>query len=119
VSYAVRKSPDLAGRGAMPAGRGVCRFSGCNLWSGREQIAPPQHVGFATPICRTDGTLGDRYASAGNSPTPSRAVDGSGVNRYVVLTGGEPLLQVDAALIDALHGVASASGSRPMADRAA
>ena len=54
---------------------------------------------------RPDGTLGGRYASARElADTIAAQWTGAGVNRYVVLTGGEPLLQVDAALIDALHG---------------
>lgn len=84
-----------------------CRFSGCNLWSGR-----PEHR--ASAICRfcdtdfvgTDGQNGNVFRSseqlaetiAGQWPKQPK-----GLARYVVCTGGEPLLQLDPALIDALH----------------
>jgi 7-carboxy-7-deazaguanine synthase len=83
-----------------------CRFSGCNLWSGREGDR-------ATAVCRfcdtdfvgTDGTLGGKYgtslalADRIASLWPSEDTD----HRLVVMTGGEPLLQLDGPLIDALH----------------
>jgi 7-carboxy-7-deazaguanine synthase len=95
----------LQGEGAQ-AGRAAvfCRFSGCNLWSGREQDRAIATCRFCdTDFVGTDGTLGGRYAGA-QELADAIAAQWTGVgNRYVVLTGGEPLLQVDAALIDALH----------------
>ena len=108
MSYAVKEIfLTLQGEGAH-AGRAAvfCRFSGCNLWSGREQDRATATCRFCdTDFVGTDGTLGGRYASARElADTIAAQWTGAGVNRYVVLTGGEPLLQVDAALIDALHG---------------
>jgi len=97
----------LQGEGAN-AGRPAvfCRFAGCNLWSGREEDR-------ATAVCRfcdtdfvgTQGDGGGKFASAEvladaiAARWPSPAHD----RRFVVLTGGEPLLQVDEALVQALH----------------
>ena len=99
----------LQGEG-LRAGRPAvfCRFAGCNLWSGREEDR-------ATAVCRfcdtdfvgTDGTLGGKFTSAESLATAIAALWPAGeAYRYVVLTGGEPLLQVDAGLIDALHAEA-------------
>lgn len=107
MSYAVKEIfLTLQGEGAHAGRTAVfCRFSGCNLWTGREQDR-------ATAVCRfcdtdfvgTDGTLGGRYANAGDLAAAIAAQwQGPHNHRYTVLTGGEPLLQVDAALIDALH----------------
>ncbi len=97
----------LQGEGAQTGRAAVfCRFAGCNLWSGRE-------VDRATAICQfcdtdfadTDGPGGGKFASA---EALAVAVEetwphhGSG-KRFVVCTGGEPLLQLDAPLIEALH----------------
>jgi 7-carboxy-7-deazaguanine synthase len=85
-----------------------CRFAGCNLWSGREEDR-------ATAVCRfcdtdfvgTDGTMGGKYTSAEDlakcisSLWPSEEL----AFRLVVMTGGEPLLQLDRSLIDALHAL--------------
>jgi 7-carboxy-7-deazaguanine synthase (Cx14CxxC type) len=110
VSYAVKEIfLTLQGEGAH-AGRAsvFCRFSGCNLWSGREQDRATATCRFCdTDFVGTDGTLGGRYGSAEQLADTIAAQwagqDTSEANRYVVLTGGEPLLQVDAALVDALH----------------
>ena len=107
MSYAVKEIfLTLQGEGAH-AGRAAvfCRFSGCNLWSGREQDRATATCQFCdTDFVGTDGTLGGRYATAGNlADTIAAQWTGGPANRYVVLTGGEPLLQVDDALIDALH----------------
>jgi 7-carboxy-7-deazaguanine synthase (Cx14CxxC type) len=107
VSYAVKEIfLTLQGEGAQ-AGRAAvfCRFSGCNLWSGREPDRATATCRFCdTDFVGTDGTLGGRYASADEL---ADAIAGQWTapadNRYVVLTGGEPLLQVDAALVKALH----------------
>ena len=96
----------LQGEG-LRAGRPAvfCRFAGCNLWSGLEEDR-------ATAVCRfcdtdfvgTDGTLGGKFATADSLAAAIAALWPAGAaHRYVVLTGGEPLLQMDAALIDALH----------------
>jgi 7-carboxy-7-deazaguanine synthase len=109
MSYAVKEIfYTLQGEG-VHAGRAAvfCRFSGCNLWSGRE-------VDRADAICKfcdtdffgVDGTGGGKFA------TPAELADtiasywpaGAGGKPFVVCTGGEPLLQLDTPLIDALHG---------------
>ncbi len=107
MSYAVKEIfLTLQGEGAH-AGRAAvfCRFAGCNLWSGREQDRADAVCKFCdTDFVGTDGTLGARYASA-DELADAIAGQWAGEHgyRYVVLTGGEPLLQVDADLIDALH----------------
>jgi 7-carboxy-7-deazaguanine synthase len=106
LSYAVKEIfLTLQGEGAH-AGRAAvfCRFSGCNLWSGREQDRATATCRFCdTDFVGTDGTLGGRYGCAQQLADSIAAQWAGAGNRYVVLTGGEPLLQVDAALIDALH----------------
>jgi 7-carboxy-7-deazaguanine synthase (Cx14CxxC type) len=107
LSYAVKEIfLTLQGEGAH-AGRAsvFCRFAGCNLWSGREADRNEATCKFCdTDFVGTDGTLGGRYASAAElAGTIAAQWTATADNRYVVLTGGEPLLQVDAALIDALH----------------
>jgi 7-carboxy-7-deazaguanine synthase len=107
LSYAVKEIfLTLQGEGAH-AGRAAvfCRFSGCNLWSGREQDRASATCQFCdTDFVGTDGTLGGRYATASElADTIAGQWTGANANRYVVLTGGEPLLQVDSALVDALH----------------
>lgn len=108
MTYAVKEVfYTLQGEGAN-AGRPAvfCRFAGCNLWSGREQDRMTATCRFCdTDFIGTDGSGGAKFstalelagqiASAWPPAMPS--------HRFVVLTGGEPLLQVDAPLIDALH----------------
>ena len=108
MSYAVKEIfLTLQGEGAQ-AGRAAvfCRFAGCNLWSGREEDRTSAICQFCdTDFVGTDGTLGGRYATAADlADTIAAQWTGEDTNRYVVLTGGEPLLQVDAGLIEALHG---------------
>ncbi len=107
MSYAVKEIfLTLQGEGAHAGRTAVfCRFSGCNLWSGREEDRARAICQFCdTDFIGTDGTLGNRYATAeGLADTIARQWTGDNCNRYVVLTGGEPLLQVDAPLIAALH----------------
>ena len=109
MSYQVKEIfYTLQGEGAQ-AGRPAvfCRFAGCNLWTGREQDRANAVCRFCdTDFVGTDGTLGGRFDSATALATQIAAQWPSGfaTQRFVVLTGGEPLLQVDAALIDALHG---------------
>jgi 7-carboxy-7-deazaguanine synthase len=107
MSYAIKEIfLTLQGEGAH-AGRVAvfCRFAGCHLWSGREEDRARAICRFCdTDFVGTDGTLGGRYASAGElADTIAAQWTADGANRYVVLTGGEPLLQLDGALIDALH----------------
>jgi 7-carboxy-7-deazaguanine synthase (Cx14CxxC type) len=107
VSYTVKEIfLTLQGEGAH-AGRAAvfCRFAGCNLWSGREQDRESAVCQFCdTDFVGTDGTLGGRYASAEALATTIAAQwTGADANRYAVLTGGEPMLQLDAALVEALH----------------
>jgi len=114
VSYAVKEIfLTLQGEGAH-AGRAsvFCRFAGCNLWSGREEDRSSATCRFCdTDFVGTDGTFGGRYASAEElADTIAAQWTGGDTNRYVVLTGGEPLLQVDAALIAALHARGFAIG---------
>jgi 7-carboxy-7-deazaguanine synthase len=107
VSYAVKEIfMTLQGEGAQ-AGRAAvfCRFAGCNLWSGREQDRHGAICRFCdTDFVGTDGTLGGRYASAeALADAISGQWSGRDLDRFTVLTGGEPLLQLDTALIAALH----------------
>ena len=107
MSYAVKEIfLTLQGEGAHAGRTAVfCRFSGCNLWSGREQDRTSAICQFCdTDFVGTDGTSGGRYDSAaGLAEAIAAQWTGEQAARYVVLTGGEPLLQLDAALIDALH----------------
>src|SRR6201999_505404 len=82
-----------------------CRFAGCNLWSGREADRAEATCTFCdTDFVGTDGTLGARYPDAeALAQTVADAWGETRERRFVVLTGGEPLLQVDRALIEALH----------------
>lgn len=97
----------LQGEGANAGQPAVfCRFSGCNLWSGREQGRSSAVCKFCdTDFVGTDGTLGGKYEDAQALASQIEALwpAGDAANRFVVLTGGEPLQQVDNALIEALH----------------
>jgi len=110
VSYAVKEIfKTLQGEGAQVGRTAVfCRFSGCNLWSGREEDRATAQCRFCdTDFVGMDGTLGGRYDSA--AALAGRIADTWGearTHRFVVLTGGEPLLQVDDALVAALHAQA-------------
>lgn len=97
----------LQGEGAQAGRRAVfCRFAGCNLWTGREADRAKAICKFCdTDFVGTDGTGGGKFADAHALAAAVAACWGNGADhRYVVLTGGEPMLQVDNALIDALHG---------------
>lgn len=107
MSYAVKEIfKTLQGEGAR-AGRAAvfCRFSGCNLWSGREEDRATADCTFCdTDFVGMDGEGGGRFRTADALADEVAAVWGEGIgNRYIVCTGGEPLLQLDAALIEALH----------------
>ncbi len=107
MSYAVKEIfKTLQGEGAQMGRAAVfCRFAGCNLWSGREMDRAGAICSFCdTDFVGTDGTGGGRFADAGALADAIEAEwNGAPLGRYVVLTGGEPLLQVDQALVDALH----------------
>jgi len=96
----------LQGEGAH-AGRPAvfCRFAGCNLWSGREQDRSAAICRFCdTDFVGTDGVLGAKYASAESlADTIASQWPADQSRRYVVFTGGEPLLQLDEALTAAMH----------------
>jgi len=107
MSYAVKEIfLTLQGEGAQAGRRAVfCRFAGCNLWTGREKDRSKAICQFCdTDFIGTDGTLGGKYKDAAALAATIAASWGEGeADRYVVLTGGEPMLQVDDALIAALH----------------
>ena len=107
MAYAVKEIfLTLQGEGAQAGRRAVfCRFSGCNLWTGREKDRAKAVCQFCdTDFVGTDGTLGGKYRDATALAVTIADSWGAGADdRYVVLTGGEPMLQVDDALIDALH----------------
>ena len=114
MSYSVKEIfLTLQGEGAH-AGRAAvfCRFAGCNLWSGRERDRAEAICQFCdTDFVGTDGTLGGRYASADElADTIAAQWASENANRYVVLTGGEPMLQLDSPLVDALHARGFAIG---------
>lgn len=108
MSYAVKEMfLTLQGEGVNAGRRAVfVRFAGCNLWSGREQDR-------ATAICRfcdtnfvgVNGEGGGRFADASTLAAMVEGHWGTGTaDRFVVLTGGEPMLQVDDAIVDSLQG---------------
>jgi len=93
----------LQGEGAQTGRSAVfCRFAGCNLWSGREADRADADCQFCdTDFVGTDGSGGGRFENA--AALADACAEIGGKTRFVVLTGGEPMLQVDRALIDALH----------------
>lgn len=108
MTYSVKELfHTLQGEGAH-AGRAAvfCRFAGCNLWSGREQDRAAAVCRFCdTDFVGTDGEGGGKFAYAEALAAEIARVWGPGTaHRYVVFTGGEPLLQLDSALIAAVHG---------------
>jgi 7-carboxy-7-deazaguanine synthase (Cx14CxxC type) len=107
MTYAVKEIfLTLQGEGAQAGRRAVfCRFAGCNLWTGREKDRAKATCQFCdTDFVGTDGTLGGKYRDAAALADVIAQSWGAGADdRYVVLTGGEPMLQVDGELIDALH----------------
>ncbi|MCC8970042.1 7-carboxy-7-deazaguanine synthase [Bradyrhizobium brasilense] len=110
MSYAVKEMfYSLQGEGRHVGRPAVfCRFAGCNLWSGREADRASAACNFCdTDFVGTDGLGGGRFDGA---TALAHAIEsmwaGVGGKRFVVLTGGEPLLQVDDALVTALHEAA-------------
>ena len=109
MAYAVKELfHTLQGEGAQ-AGRAAvfCRFAGCNLWSGREEDRASAACTFCdTDFIGMDGEGGGRFATP--EALASAIADtwaGGPRHRYVVFTGGEPLLQLDPTLIAAVHAL--------------
>ena len=101
IFYTLQGEGRQAGRAAV-----FCRFSGCNLWSGREEDRSKAICQF----CDTDfvgtGDDGGKFPTATELAARIAAEwQGAGGQPYVVFTGGEPLLQLDTALVDAMHAV--------------
>ena len=103
IFYTLQGEGNHAGRPAV-----FCRFAGCNLWTGREEDRSTAICQFCdTDFVGTDGIGGGKFKTAQalasniNSLWPSSYPD----SKYVVFTGGEPLLQLDLALIAAMHEV--------------
>jgi 7-carboxy-7-deazaguanine synthase (Cx14CxxC type) len=107
MSYAVKELfLTLQGEGAQTGRVAVfCRFAGCNLWSGREADRASAVCRFCdTDFVGTNGEGGGRFASADHLADAIAARWGAlRERRFVVFTGGEPLLQLDDALLDAVH----------------
>jgi len=108
MTYAVKDCfLTLQGEGVQAGSRAVfLRFAGCNLWSGREQDRADAQCKFCdTDFVATDGEGGGKFASAAELAAHVESMWGAGEEqRLVVITGGEPMLQLDDALVDALHG---------------
>jgi len=105
IFYTLQGEGGQAGRAAV-----FCRFAGCNLWSGREEDRAQAVCRFCdTDFVGTDGTGGGKFATAQALAEAVRShwptLNGASAQGrpLVVCTGGEPLLQLDAPLIDALH----------------
>jgi 7-carboxy-7-deazaguanine synthase len=107
MSYAVKECfLTLQGEGVQSGSRAVfLRFAGCNLWSGREQDRATAQCTFCdTDFVGTDGDGGGKFASADALAAHVEGLWGAGEDdRLVVITGGEPMLQLDPALVEALH----------------
>ena len=107
MSYAVKECfLTLQGEGMQSGSRAVfLRFAGCNLWSGREQDRETAQCQFCdTDFVGTDGEGGGKFASADVLADHVAQSWGEGLSdRLVVITGGEPMLQLDPDLVDALH----------------
>ena len=107
MSYAVKELfLTLQGEGAQAGRRAVfLRFAGCNLWTGRDQDRAKAVCTFCdTDFVGTDGPGGGKFADAGALAAAVAACWGeTTAHRLVVCTGGEPLLQLDAPLVEALH----------------
>jgi len=107
MSYAVKEMfLTLQGEGVNAGARAVfVRFAGCNLWSGREQDRAAAVCKFCdTDFVGTDGLGGGKFADADALAIAVQGCWGPGIERrFVVLTGGEPMLQIDDALVASLH----------------
>jgi 7-carboxy-7-deazaguanine synthase (Cx14CxxC type) len=101
IFYTLQGEGFHAGRPAV-----FCRFAGCNLWSGREADRAGAVCNFCdTDFVGTDGENGGKYpnAAAVADKIASLSPPDQNENRFVVFTGGEPLLQLDTPLLDAMH----------------
>ncbi len=107
MAYAVKEAfLTLQGEGVQAGSRAVfLRFAGCNLWSGREEDRRKAVCQFCdTDFVGTDGVGGGKFADATSLSHHVATLWGEGAEqRLVVVTGGEPMLQLDTALVDALH----------------
>ncbi len=101
IFYTLQGEGGQAGRAAV-----FCRFAGCNLWSGLERDRAAAVCNFCdTDFIGTDGEGGGKFRTADDlaAAVAAQWPAGQGGRPYVVCTGGEPLLQLDEALIAALH----------------
>lgn len=110
MTYAVKEIfLTLQGEGMQAGRRAVfLRFAGCNLWSGREDDRAAAVCRFCdTDFVGTDGVGGGKFIDAAGLADAAIACWGKaeGARPYIVITGGEPMLQLDSALIDALHAL--------------
>lgn len=107
MTYAVKEAfLTLQGEGVQTGHRAVfLRFAGCNLWSGREADRAAASCNFCdTDFVGTDGPGGGKFGAAADLAAHVEALWGENAeNRLVVVTGGEPMLQLDEALVGALH----------------
>ena len=107
MTYAVKECfLTLQGEGVQAGSRAVfLRFAGCTLWSGREQDRATAQCRFCdTDFVGTDGEGGGKFAGAEElAEHVERTWLGGEERRLVVITGGEPMLQLDEPLVDALH----------------
>ena len=107
MTYAVKECfLTLQGEGVQAGSRAVfLRFAGCNLWSGREQDRASAQCNFCdTDFVGTDGEGGGKFGTADELAVHVERLWGAGEERrLVVITGGEPMLQLDERLIAALH----------------
>jgi 7-carboxy-7-deazaguanine synthase len=101
IFYTLQGEGVHTGRAAV-----FCRFAGCNLWSGHERDRATAVCQFCdTDFVGTDGDGGGKFATADDlaAAVAAKWPGSDSGKRFVVCTGGEPLLQIDASLIDALH----------------
>ncbi|HEV7233333.1 MAG TPA: 7-carboxy-7-deazaguanine synthase [Sphingorhabdus sp.] len=109
MSYAVKEIfLTLQGEGVHAGRRAVfLRFAGCNLWTGREEDRANAVCKFCdTDFVGMDGENGGRYKADALAAKVATLWGQGTADRYVVMTGGEPMLQVDDAIVDALHAQA-------------
>lgn len=125
MTYAVKELfLTLQGEGVQAGSRAVfLRFAGCNLWSGREQDRAAAQCTFCdTDFVGTNGAGGGKFADCETlAASVERLWGGGAERRLVVITGGEPMLQLDSALLDALHArgfrvAVETNGTLPVVD---